>query len=201
MTDAGLLETAHRLLLVAAGVAACAGLWLLAAPRSFLKANAWLGRWYPTQRALEPLERPIAVERRLYRHHRLAGALIVAGAAFALWRLALHYEEARLVTALAPRLPAPLAGALLTGWTAFLALGNLAALAVGLALLARPSALKDLESWANRWVPAGRALGFLDVPRDGPDRLVARHPRLTGALLLVAALWLAAAAWLVPPAP
>ncbi len=193
------LEIAHRLLLAAAAVAACAGLWLLAAPRGFLRANAWLGRWYSTQRALHPLERPIAVERPLYRHHRLLGALLTAGSLYATWRLATAYDEARLVAALRPELPAPLAGALLTGWTVFLLLGNLAALAAGIAVLVRPSALKGLEAWANRWISTRRALRFLDVPRGGPDRLVARHPRLTGALLLAAALWLAAAAWLVPP--
>jgi len=198
MTDTALLEAAHRLLLAAAAVAAAAGMWLLAAPGSFLKANAWLGRWYSTRRALHRLDRPIAVERRLYRHHRLVGAALTAGSLYATWRLATAYDEARLVAALRPELPAPLAGTLLTGWTVFLLLGNLAALAAGLAVLVRPSALRDLEAWANRWISTRRALRFLDLPHDGPDRLVARHPRLAGAVLLAVAAWLAAAAWLVP---
>ncbi len=198
MSGGALVDALHRLLLVAAAAAAVTGAWLLLAPDSFLRLNARLARWYSTQRALEPLERPIAVERRLYRHHRLVGAVLTAGSLYTTWRLATAYDEARIVAALRPDLPAPLAGALLTGWTAFLALGNLAALAVGLALLARPSALKDLEAWANRWISTRRALRFLDVPHNGPDRLVARHPRLTGALLLAAALWLAAVSWLVP---
>jgi len=199
VSGGALVEALHRLLLVAAAAAAVAGAWLALAPRSFLRLNAWLGRWYSTRRALHPLDRPIAVERHLYRHHRLLGALLTAGSLYATWRLATAYDEARLVAALRPELPAPLAGALLTGWTVFLLLGNLAALAAGIAVLVRPSALKGLEAWANRWISTRQALRFLDVPHDGPDRLVARHPRLAGALLLAAALWLGAAAWLVPP--
>ncbi|GIX22270.1 MAG: hypothetical protein KatS3mg121_1053 [Gammaproteobacteria bacterium] len=173
MIDSRILFAAIAALL--AGVGLVALLW----PAALLRWNRRSAE--KVSLPLDWLDRPIRVERWLYRRNRLAGALLLAAGAYLLW-------------AVVRRLPgAPLPA----GWReALLAGGALAAvlgLTVGLVVLLRPSALKPLERWSNRWIELPTAA--LDRESDILERWVAAHTRLFGAIVLAAAVLILSLLW------
>lgn len=119
------------------------------------------------QRPLDLLDRQWHFERSLYRHHRIAGTIIIAASAYFLWQVV--SEDLLMWSGIG--LWQPLL------W--LLIIGNAFNLAIGIVVTVRPSRLKPLEAVANRWFPVdSRTLG----------RVLARHPRLRGLLLLAVAL-------------
>src|SRR5690349_6944315 len=124
---------------------------LLARPQALFVLNARLSRWVDTRTTLGKLDQPHHIERFLYRHHRILGIMIVAGAGFVLWRWAFYYERSELLAAIGTRwqargldwIPAALE-------TALVALHGLI-LMVGVLVMIRPSLLKGLERTANHW--------------------------------------------------
>lgn len=166
-----------------------AALGLLAVPAQLHALARTLDRWHSLRPALAPLDKPHYTERRLYRHHRLVGALVVCGASYTLLRLAGLDPQAAL--GLLPEgWDDRLRGLLAANFYWFLFLANLAALGVGLVVYFRPSLLKPLETRANRWLSTRQAMKPLDVRHTGLDRALWRHPRRTGAFLLIGSLYL-----------
>lgn len=150
------------LLLASSGVAAVvAGIgFLLATSRQPDKPDTLRGRPL-NSRLQEVLERPRLVERFIYRHHRLFGSAIVAGALALL--TVLGAGQARLFGAVWLGGSSGGRAAVLLVWALVVAV-----LVIGIVVLIRPSALKGVEALANRWiqlfpatVPTFRQIGFL----------------------------------------
>jgi len=157
-----------------------------------VRMNELMSRWISTRLMLKPVEVPRDTQRALYRHHRLLGALVLAGAAYALAVLATLPDLRGLAVQLAKRSnPHVMEVYLRAGW-AFLLVGNAAALLAGLALLLRPSLLKGVEAWANRSISLRSVGRFLETMNYAPDRLVQTYPRVAGTLIAAGSLWVAA---------
>jgi hypothetical protein len=164
------------------------GALLLARPKALFSLNARLNRWIDTGALLGKLDQPHHIERFLYRHHRILGLMIVAGAGFVLWRWAFAYERSEFLALLGTSwatkgldwLPAAME-------TALIALHG-AILMVGLLVIFRPSLLKGFERTANRWTQ-GPATTRLDAVVGGVDEAFEGHPRVSGLLLALAACW------------
>ncbi|MBF0181183.1 MAG: hypothetical protein HQM03_14265 [Magnetococcales bacterium] len=167
-----LLSLLFSLLLILAGLGSLVGLvlgaWLFLHPG----ANTFLDR--PAREALEPLARPVRVERFVYRHHRWFGGAIVAGSFLTLVALGAYGHRLYLLGKAGH-------GATLEQWLWetllwFVALGNFFTLAAGFLILIRPSGLKGFEAWANRRVDPGRM-------RQALLSGLRNRPRLYGLLL------------------
>lgn len=175
-------------LMVGLVLALFVGVLLLVRPQALFALNAVLSRWIDTDAVLSKLDQPHHIERFLYRHHRILGGMIVAGASFVLWRWAFAYERSEFLAALGRPfaangldwIPAALE-------TALVALHG-GILMVGLLVIFRPSLLKGFERTANRW-QRGPAMTRLDTVIVGMDGTVEDHPRVTGLLLVLAACW------------
>jgi len=170
---------------VAGALALAAGAGLLIVPGRTLRERTWLRRWLLENDLIALLDRRQSIERPLYRHHRGFGTAVMAGAIasfVALWAL----PGQPLVTGV-------LTGALgawgaeaviVTSWAL-----ALFALVIGVFLLIRPSALKGIETTANRWIEPFSSPRRAAVPLDtGINRLIMCAPRFTGLLFLVAGL-------------
>ncbi|TMH43294.1 MAG: hypothetical protein E6H54_12060 [Betaproteobacteria bacterium] len=96
------------------------------------------------------LDKPRDVKRAVYRVHRLAGILLFAGAIYALDRLWSSYARVlgRFIDAWGY---AGLHGMLVETLWLFLLIGNALALPASLVVVFRPSLLKGLERWADRF--------------------------------------------------
>ena len=117
--------------------------FLLAAARQPDKPDTLRGRLL-NSRLQEVLERPRFVERFIYRHHRLFGGAIAAGALALL--AVLGAGQSRLIGAVLPGGSGGRAAILLV-WALAVAV-----LVIGMIVLVRPSALKGAEALANRWI-------------------------------------------------
>jgi len=171
-------ETLKWINLTAGALGIATGALLLLAPGALREGSRWR-RWLLDVDLAALLDARRAIERPLYRHHRVFGAAVIAGALawFAtLWTLRDRFP-----------VPGEYAG------TVTLALCTLAAFALGIGvfLLIRPSALKGLEAAANRWIETFPSGGWRDAPAGYYQlfkRVVLRAPRFTGLLLLTAGL-------------
>lgn len=153
--------------------------WPLAAGGVLLMAGGTL--LLADRRTWQGLNRIWRIERFVYRHHRLFGGAIVAGALAHLFLLVLQRNH--------------LFGIVLEHSTAGLRLIRLIeltewgaavfALVVGLFVLVRPSLLKGFEAAANRWIePLPRRMSR--HPAHHPSPRAQRWLRGLGAALLLA---------------
>jgi len=163
-----------------------AGLALLLNSALFFRVAARMNVWVSTRQAMRPLEQPIQVERALYRSHRLAGVLILAGALYTLYVLLVRSSGVELVWAFGQFFRLAVARWIAESLRIFLIVANVAAVFVAVAMIIRPSSLKGLEEWANRRYSGREATRAWEIPRVGPDPFVQAHPRLVGSLLAVA---------------
>jgi len=156
------------------------GLWILILPQGFLKASKLLGRWISTDAFFEFLDRPRYQERIIYKYHRIAGTLIITGAVYTLFIMIQKIEISMLVS----QLP-QIVGRFWSEWFYGALYGlvisaNLLALIVGGIVLIRPSLLKILETYLNKWVITGQDLKKLDQSHEIALDILPGNPRLFG---------------------
>ena len=148
-------------------------------PKSW-EARSGLKRMLVEADLTKVLDRRYAIERRVYRRHRIFGALVVVGALSGLALLVGIGSRQPFVVSVVAALGTTGSNVLV----ASAAILVLLILATGIVLITRPSALKGLESRANRWIdPLGGSASSSSVAR-----LVTGSPRVMGSLLLVAGL-------------
>lgn len=182
-------DAALALALVSSLFALVIGLLMWVNPPLVQRLGARLNRRVSLRRPLKALEVPRPTERWFYRHHRAMGALLVLAAAFYFYVRYVEFEPASAVRTVARYLPPVLAGWLVESLVLVFTLGNGLVLAVGLVVLVRPSLLKPVEAWANRWLSTRRALKPLDTPHEPLDRLYERRPRLVAGFVIAGSLY------------
>jgi len=133
------------------------------------------------RRLSRPLEIPHHIEPFFYRHAKVAGGLLLAGAALLLW--------------LTWRLPTPTGVGLYPLWPwlrealgRFLWLAGILIFIIGLVVLYRPSLLKTTEAAANRWVSTRRGFYLFNKDFAPLDRAVQARPRVVGLVLIACTL-------------
>lgn len=163
---------------------AIAGVALVIAGLGLVRKNgrpSWLDTlhgWLLNHDFWEFCSRPWKVERFVYRHHRLFGGTISAGA---LTLLGLLYSWHNRLPGMQPQPLGPgVHVAELAAWTIATAV-----LVIGIAMFIRPSVLKGVEAISNRWIE-------LPLPRLGTTRPIGILLTLLG-LACIAAAWMAGA--------
>lgn len=169
------------------------GILLVLNSGAVFRLGARLNVWISTRQAMRQFEEPISVERAIYRYHRIFGVLILIGALYTLYVLVLRFQGPELVSILARLLQLRVALWLAESVRLFFVVVNAAALLIALTMIVRPSALKRIEEWANRRYSGRRAMKTWEIPRNGADRIVQEHPRLTGVALSLAGLYVVVA--------
>jgi hypothetical protein len=185
-----IIQMAVEAVLLAFGVllALCAivGATVAIRPDALDRLKAASERRVSMRRATRPLDIPRNVDRVFYRHHKVYGATVVVLAIFLLYVLvfegtlqwqALFPEEYRVVGAIVVET------ARIVLW-----LASIFALIAGTVVFVRPSALKDLERIANRWVTPRRYTYPLEREYSGLDERLSRYPRAWGTVVAVLSL-------------
>jgi len=144
----------------------------------FREHSLWR-QWLLEHELADLLNRYHKIEKFLYRHHRVIGTAVIAGA-LTLLTLIVKLHDAFASSTWSHILGIQLA--ILFSW----ALAILA-LIIGIFLLIRPSALKGIEVQANRWIGPSPATSLIEKPAvKGINALILRFPKHTGILLLLA---------------
>ncbi len=179
----------YIVLLAGAVVGLLIGLLLLIDSARVLRWNAHMNTWYSTRRAMHALDQPVELKRVVYRWHRAIGVLVLAGALVTLDALLFGFTTKALVRAFRDLGNAVVLEVVFETLRIFLIVGNIAALLAALVLVFRPSLLKGVESWADRYYSGRESTEVLDVMRYQPDELVRSRPKVVGALVVLGSLY------------
>ena len=168
------------------------GATLVISPFWLLRVSKRANRWISTRKIDLMLEQVIKMDRWFYRHHRVSGSLLLAGALFLIYFFTVRLDKVSMLNGL-PKIsiisPA-LAAALLDATVLSILLGAVFALLVSLFLLSRPSMLRSFEQEANKRISLRRTLRPLAIGRMGVEEYVFQNVRLAGAVLLLASLYI-----------
>lgn len=144
--------------------------------------------WISSRKAMRPLEKPIDIERAVYRWHRIIGAALLVGALFTLYIAVVRLHGPEMSFVFGKFVRPEIAKMLGQSLRIFLIVANGAALLIAAIVILRPSALKPLEVWANRQYSSRQATRAWEIPRNLVDPFVQANPRLTGTILALASL-------------
>jgi hypothetical protein len=179
------------------------GVLMLAAPRQLSAVFKFSNRWISTRKLTKPLERPRQTERAMLRYPRALGAILLASAALILIKGTIFVTG--MSVADGGRLLARLYGdvdvssglweSLWISLIAFIMLGALTAVVVGLMALFRLDQLRRWAGSANRWISTRKMTKPLNTPHYHLDQLVVARPRLWGGVISVLALFSAVVLW------
>ena len=177
-------------LLVGALLGISLGLLLIFRPQLLESVNRVANRWISMRRISRLMDHSLSIEHWFYQHHRAAGMVVVAGAAYMFIYFGLLFDKAHMLHRMSSMVPARLLDGLLDALVLSSLTGAAVALIAGLFLWLRPSLLRGIEEQANVWVSSRQATKILDVPHDQVDRFVARHAQKAGWLLLLGSIYL-----------
>jgi hypothetical protein len=164
------------------------GVLLIAVPERFIRATAGLNRWISTDNFFRDLDRARPTERVIYRYHRAVGLLVAAGGAYVLYVFLFRFDAAKLLPVL-PEIYNRAASAWLyesLGW--ILTLVGVVAVIAGLTIVLRPSLLKSLEEWSNRWIETRSLATRLDRTQDLPAHWYPGKARVFGWIIAIGSL-------------
>jgi hypothetical protein len=179
----------YILLLGGAALGLVIGVMLLVDSARVMRWNHTLNTWYSTRRAAQALERPIEVKRFIYRWHRVMGVLVFAGSLYTLNILVFGFNTGALVRVFRDVGNPAILSLVVETVRIFLVVGNIAALLAAAVLIFRPSLLKGLEAWGDRYYSSREATEALDVMRYQPDEFVRARPRTVGVLVTLGSLY------------
>ena len=157
-----------------------AGVLLLSMPGRLMRDTSNLRHWLYEADVLGFLNVRRAIEKPVYRHHRFFGTALTGAAAIWMWllyRLEAHFHFQSFLQRLLGQ-PGSYTLIAVCWILAFFAL------AIGLFLFVRPSAMKPFEAVANRWIEPFPLSASSEA--GGLAKAVFRAHRLTGVLLLAA---------------
>lgn len=161
------------------------GLGLLLRVEAMFRFFAYMNRWISTRKFEEAAEAPRYADQSFQSRWRVLGVVLVAGAGVSLWILVDRFDVKAVVSVLR-RYYDPLWIELAANAAKmFLLTAHVAAIAVGIAMIFFPVALKALETRANRWYSVKHLDDGLNVVHTGIDDLVRTHPRVFGACIAV----------------
>lgn len=179
------------------------GIIMLAAPRYLKALFKFSNRWISTRQMTKPLEKPRPADHILLRYPRVFGGILLASAALILIKgtilvtgmsaadggklLSEIYNDADISSSVWESLWISL--------IAFIVLGTLTAIGVGLMSLFRVGQLMHWAQDANRWISTRKMTKPLDMPHYHLDELILAQPRLWGGAITALALFSALVLW------
>lgn len=174
----------------AAMLGVISGLWLLLSPQGFARVEQMAGAPFSLRRGLRPFDVAHNIDRYFYRHHQAIGLLIIAASIFNLYRAMFDIVPGHVSRLLLNYYPQAVAEWLVASLQYALILGNLFAVIIGLVIYVRPSALKDFEARANRWLTTRRKTLWLSTKLGPASEFLRNQPRTLGAIVLVLSTYL-----------
>jgi hypothetical protein len=130
------------------------------------------------------LNKTVTLDRLLFRHHILTGALICLLSAVTLY-LTIFTPD---LSSAAENNPFGWPGWLFEAAQTASLVVSVAGCGFGLVLMLRPALLRPLESWGNRWITPPTGMLDRDLSGASVENWAIRHTRVFGVLVFLAAL-------------
>lgn len=168
------------------------GVLLALFPRFFIEKSANYNAWIDTDKYLNFVNQTRSTERKFYKYHKLAAAVIFFLSLYILYVLTIVVDTdavSKLFSFdfLSPAMNSWLAQAMLY----ILIFFNIIAFFLSIALYIRPSALKGLEELTNTWFSTDSTLQALDASIDiAEGKLTPGKLRALGVFVAIACLYI-----------
>ena len=167
------------------------GLFLVIMPSRIAAVNQRVNKWISTDRFFHNLDQPRYNESLFYKRHRLWGVLILLGSAYILYMFQFRTN----INDVARALPI-VANFDANAWiyqslVIFLIGVNAVIIVLSLIIIIRPSLLKRVEAFFNKWVQTGQSLNQLDRQYQIPEKILPGNVRLFGFLVLAGGIYIA----------
>jgi hypothetical protein len=190
-TNSLLLHALLLLLVVGSIVGLLVGVAMVLWPTWLMRVNRRANQWIPTRQFDRLLEQDIKVDPWFYRHHRISGSVLLAGAIFLLYFAIVRVNKAGILGGLtnAYTISPVISAVLLDAVVLSMVLGASFAAIISLFLLVRPSMMRGFEQSANQWLSLRRVLKPLEISRSGIDEYVFQNIQIAGILLLFGSLY------------
>jgi hypothetical protein len=163
---------------------------LIFAPVWTMQCSNKLNRWISTKQLFENLNRPRYQERILYRHHRTFGAMIVLLSLFSVYMLFFYSGPTETLGYFTRLVKTQFGIWLVTNCYYILLFLNVLAFFIGILVFFRPSLLKSIEHWSNRWVETENTLEGLDRVHEIPANILPGKPRIFGLIVLIGSVYI-----------
>jgi hypothetical protein len=187
-TISAILQEATLLLLITGSIfALLLGLLFILAPTQAQLFSIRCSRWVSLRRPTKSLEILRTSEPYIYRHHRTIGLFIILSTTYTLYGLTLNYDHTTTLHILSQLTNNTLIAQWLLNAALWFAVPvSVLLLLFGATMALKPSTLKVIERYANRWISTRRLFQPLETPYNFLDNWVARQPRYFGLLLVMA---------------
>lgn len=167
------------------------GLGLAIMPVRMMAWGRSLNKVVSTEDFFESLDGPRYYESLIYRYHWVSGAAIVVLAATVIYMLAFYTSMETVLAGIAALVNHhPFYQWLLEILYYLLLVLNVIALGIGVIVFVRPSLLKNLEAWGNRWVDTRASLKKLDEEHEIPENILPGRPRWFGLFVCLGAAYM-----------
>lgn len=174
--------------LIGGVTAALVGVGLIVNSAGMLRMFDIINYSVSTRRLGKPLAIPRDSSRYVWRHHRWLGTLFALGAAYSIYGLAAHVNDAAFASALNLKLPPLFVLWVVESSRLILIVSCMVALVASILLGFFPETMRVIDQRASRWYSTRRLLPEADLSHLSLDRWVAAFPRASGCLILVPAL-------------
>lgn len=164
------------------------GIGFMAIPAKLLELTTRLNKWVATDSLFNGLNRSFSFERIIYRHHTISGLIIIVCCIYVFLRIWLCFEVA--IEILPVIINATISQWLYTALVLLIFIADIVVFIIGLIILVRPSILKGIESWSNRWIDSEKALKNLDKEYELKIEWFPKYPRVFGLFIVLGCLYI-----------
>lgn len=166
------------------------GLSFLFLSEKMMQLGSKLNCWISTDHWFDAINRPRYLERIIYKHHYVFGALVMLFTSLCVYMMLFYTDVSQVLNKISSMANTVFGEWLLETFYYMLIAANAVAFVIGFIIFIRPSALKSLEAKANHWVEAEEKLNVLNSIRDLPDSVLPGNPRIFGTLILIGAVYI-----------
>jgi hypothetical protein len=150
-----------------------------------------MNRWISGRKNLETMEAQHEIEPFVHKYRRWFGALFIIGGTFSIFMLAAKVDAVAVTSLFGFRRSSFIGPWVIQSIEAFLIIGGVLAIAIGIILGFFPRTLAALEMRTNHWYSSRQLVKGADEMHVPLDRFFESSPRTAGWILAVAALILA----------
>lgn len=166
------------------------GVVMLIKPDVIMHLSNRMNTWIETGSYIDKVNRQQNTDHLFYRYHKLIGALIVIGALYTLYNLVIRTEGQSFVTMLPASWHIDAREWISDAIVYFIDVINILAIFFGIIIFTRPSALKDIEELANRWLTSESRLAVLDKQISTDDKESENTLRIIGLLVILGSFYI-----------
>lgn len=165
------------------------GFTLILRPDTIIQLNKQVGKKFSLRRFTRFVEVPNNIDRVLYRNHKIIGITVSLISAYVLYYFLLVYDSLAIAQYLKASANPLLLEILMSTLRLFMLICSAVILMLGITIFIRPSLIKIVEVWANRWISTRQATRSLSLDRDQINQLAYKYPRLVGLIIVLLSIY------------